>query len=234
MTTTDEPARLSARTPEELAAWDDRRCAVCGSELTEDQEWCLECGAARTLVHRPPDPRVPLAVVATVVLLVLAGFAVALTNTSSNADRLARQEVGAASRPSAATAPPRPAPTPARPTPNPSPSTSPARARSASGSGPSSAAGLGTWPVGLSGWTVVLEKTTTRAAAVRSARALMAGGLSVGVLDTSRHPALAAGFWLVFHGRYPDRSSARAAMLRLRAAGHASARARLVAPPGGL
>jgi hypothetical protein len=53
-------------------------CAQCGTELEDDQEWCLECGAARTLIHRPPDWRIPVAIVGTVLLLILAGFAIAL------------------------------------------------------------------------------------------------------------------------------------------------------------
>ena len=45
--------------------------AVAGPSR-DDQEWCFQCGAARTVIHRPPDWRIPAAVVATVVLLVLA------------------------------------------------------------------------------------------------------------------------------------------------------------------
>jgi hypothetical protein len=54
------------------------RCERCGAALVDDQEWCFQCGAARTVIHRPPDWRVPVAVLATVVLLVLAAFAIAL------------------------------------------------------------------------------------------------------------------------------------------------------------
>ena len=54
------------------------RCERCGGPLADDQEWCFQCGAARTVIHRPPDWRIPAAVVATVVLFVLAGFAIAL------------------------------------------------------------------------------------------------------------------------------------------------------------
>jgi predicted nucleic acid-binding Zn ribbon protein len=47
------------------------RCLVCGGPLEEDQEWCLECGAARTVIHRPPDWRVGLAIMLAVVVVVL-------------------------------------------------------------------------------------------------------------------------------------------------------------------
>ncbi len=50
-------------------------CRMCGATLTEDQEWCLECGAARTAILAPPDWRIGvgimLAVVAAVVLVVV-------------------------------------------------------------------------------------------------------------------------------------------------------------------
>ena len=34
-----------------------RQCAACGATLEPDQEWCVECGTARTVLHRPPDWR---------------------------------------------------------------------------------------------------------------------------------------------------------------------------------
>jgi hypothetical protein len=50
-------------------------CGACGAPLEPDQEWCVECGAARTVLHRPPDWRAPVAVIAVVVgLVVIAGL----------------------------------------------------------------------------------------------------------------------------------------------------------------
>jgi hypothetical protein len=46
------------------------RCDACGAELAEDQEWCLECGAARTEVVGPPDWRVGLLIVLAVMAVV--------------------------------------------------------------------------------------------------------------------------------------------------------------------
>jgi len=52
-----------------------RRCAACGAPLEPDQEWCVECGAAGTVLHRPPDWRAPVAIVAVVVgIVVIAGL----------------------------------------------------------------------------------------------------------------------------------------------------------------
>lgn len=59
------PGSASARTdPEE-------QCPACGAELAEDQEWCLECGAAMTVIHAPPDWRVGLVIVLAVVAAVV-------------------------------------------------------------------------------------------------------------------------------------------------------------------
>ena len=61
-------------------------CSDCGAPLAEDQEWCLECGAAKTLIHRPPDWRIPIAIIGAVVLLILAALAILLISLSSNAN----------------------------------------------------------------------------------------------------------------------------------------------------
>ncbi len=63
------------------------RCTQCGSGLAPDQEWCLECGSARTLIHRAPDWRVPVAIVATLLVLVVAGFGLAIIELSRDANR---------------------------------------------------------------------------------------------------------------------------------------------------
>jgi hypothetical protein len=46
------------------------RCSSCGAWLAEDQEWCLECGAARTRIQPPPDWRIGVAIVAGVLGLI--------------------------------------------------------------------------------------------------------------------------------------------------------------------
>jgi hypothetical protein len=61
--------RTEALTPP-VTAPAEGRCRRCGGALAKDQEWCLECGAARTLLRPPPDWRGPLAIV--VLLSVLA------------------------------------------------------------------------------------------------------------------------------------------------------------------
>jgi hypothetical protein len=58
------------------------RCAACGAQLEPDQEWCVACGTARTVLHHPPDWHVPVAVIAVVVGVVLVAALIALVNLS--------------------------------------------------------------------------------------------------------------------------------------------------------
>jgi hypothetical protein len=53
-------------------------CNACGAPLARDQEWCLECGAARTSLTSPPDWRIALAVVIAVVVVVVVVLLIAL------------------------------------------------------------------------------------------------------------------------------------------------------------
>jgi septal ring-binding cell division protein DamX len=182
------------------------RCENCGSPMDADQEWCLQCGAARTLIHRAPDWRIAAAIVATVVVLVLAGFAIALINLSSDANR------SAASTPAAVST----------------------TAQSTTSHSTSRAAGsIPGWPIGLPGWTVVVFSSTSQSAAQAKAKSLIASGLHVGLLSTSQHPStnMNPGHYVVFIGRYATRDAAAARATSLHAQGY-RARARLVGLPG--
>lgn len=64
------------------------RCRQCGAAMAEDQEWCLDCGAARTLLRSPPDWRIPVAIVLAVVLLVVIGVLIALVALSIQSNAL--------------------------------------------------------------------------------------------------------------------------------------------------
>jgi hypothetical protein len=74
-TVTERRRRSGARRSE-------RQCPKCGAHLVDDQEWCVECGNATTLIRRPPDWRLGLALVAVVIALVVAGFLIARTVTT--------------------------------------------------------------------------------------------------------------------------------------------------------
>jgi hypothetical protein len=197
----------------------DPYCAQCGTELNDDQEWCLECGTARTLIHRSPDWRIPIAIAATILLLVLAGVAIALIHLSQ------RTNAVTASAPAGATAA---ATAPTKVTPGTGGS------RQATATTQTAPKPVGNWPVGLSGWTVVLFTSHAKASADAKAAGLVAGGLRVGVFNSSQHPSLKPGYWIVFAGRYPHGTEAAAAAVRLRNNGHPEAHARQVARPGGL
>jgi hypothetical protein len=56
-----------------------RSCPACGARLADDQEWCVECGNATTVIHSSPDWWVPITVVAIVVVIALAAFIYALS-----------------------------------------------------------------------------------------------------------------------------------------------------------
>ena len=213
--TMTEPRPAQADTRRARAAADPDRCSQCGAPLDEDQEWCLECGSSRTLIYTAPDWRVPVAIVLVVILLAIAGFAFALVrlsnNTANAAERHATQAVTDIARLNAA----------------PSALRSPAAAANR-------VPAISSWSVGLSGWTVVLARYPARADAYARARMIAPTGTPVGVFDSSEHPAMTPGYWVVFSGRFPNRSLAATSAARLIAEGYTTAAAREVSPPGGL
>jgi len=180
-------------------------CSQCGAELADDQEWCLECGGARTLIRSPPDWRIPVAVIGAVVLIALVVLAIVLVNLSSDANRAAADGTATATTPTTAATGP---------------------------TAPAASAGVPGWPVGLPGWTVALSSSRHRATAIADAQRMSAAGIQVGVLDSTLHPHLRPGFWVVFSGRYPTKSQALAAASQLINLGQPRAHARLVGHPG--
>jgi septal ring-binding cell division protein DamX len=85
------------------------------------------------------------------------------------------------------------------------------------------ATGGGTWPAGATGWTVVIATLAKhghpRAAAERIAASVEAPGLAAHVLDSSLHPRLRPGLWIVFAGRFSSRALALRAARQLHASG---------------
>lgn len=71
--------RADQQVPPPSAPSDTRAsCTRCRAALGDDQEWCLECGAARAAIRGAPHWWIPLAIIGVLMLLVLAGVAVAL------------------------------------------------------------------------------------------------------------------------------------------------------------
>jgi hypothetical protein len=76
---------------------------------------------------------------------------------------------------------------------------------SASVSVPASASGqvtaTGSWPAGVSAWTVILASDATQAEADQAASRASSGGLpETGVLLSDDHSSLKAGYWMSFTG----------------------------------
>jgi hypothetical protein len=62
-----------------------RRCEICGSELTDRQRWCLQCGSGRlTRIAATPHWRSTGAVAVLVALLALAGIGYAAATLLSS------------------------------------------------------------------------------------------------------------------------------------------------------
>ncbi len=79
----------------------------------------------------------------------------------------------------------------------------------------------------------MLASEHTRAAAYRVAQRIAGRGIEVGVLDSTQHPSLTPGSWVVFSGRYPTRAAAQSASAQLLSLGQSYAHPRLVGRPGG-
>jgi hypothetical protein len=61
-------------------------CAACGAPLRDDQDWCLQCGAARAQIRRPPDWRIPAALIGVIVGLIVIALLIALVSLSIQAN----------------------------------------------------------------------------------------------------------------------------------------------------
>lgn len=240
--TAAEPAAVATE-PAPLAT---PPCPRCGTPLRDDQDWCLNCGAAATTrVAAPTGWRAPLAIAAAVLALAFIGLGVAFLAVSNDSDELTR--LGAqVTTTQALPAAPTPAATPT-PTPTP-PAAGQAVPDAATGddelpgldSLPEATGGgsqepgstdddtggtndtggtrqVGSWPFGRSAFTVVLLSSPTRAAANRRARQLAGGGTDVGVLDSDDFRSLNGGYFVVFSGQYDSRDAAEDALAGLSA-----------------
>ena len=161
---------------------------------------CLECGSRVALDYRrPPSWRVPAAILAAVVLLVLGGTAVAIKRIGDDAEREVRRTPvkvgdgrGGKEKPAAKKEPARPA------------------ALVKQGA-------LYTWPRELEGFTVVLLSAEDRPSAEEFARSASEGApAKIGVIRADDFKSLPQGFYVVFAGHYKDRAAADQAVARLK------------------
>lgn len=104
---------------------------------------------------------------------------------------------------------------------------------SATPAGPSASVSGGTrdsWPVGVSGWTVVLTSARTRSEAEAVAdRAVAAGLPQAGVLNSTNYSTLNRGYWVAYTGVL-ERDEAQSRQVDARASGFGSAYVREIAP----
>jgi SPOR domain len=182
-----------------------RRCPRCGAALTNEQEWCLECGAGvATTVAKPPSWRGPVAIVVVLLVIAAAALVLALVELAGDAEQVAPQPAPTATaQPGAATpAPTTPPATTAAPTPT--ATIPPASDEGAAGG----TAPIAEWPAGTEAWTIVLESSSTEQAARQRAQELAEQGVPVGMLDSDNYGSLEPGRNVVFSGQYDSRRAA--------------------------
>ena len=182
----------------------DTACPTCGAPAEEGQLVCLECGSRVALDYRrPPSWRVPAAILAAVVLLVLGGTAFAIKRIGDDAEReVSRTPVkvgGQAGGKSSATK-------------------KPAAKKEAAGRAELVKQGpLYAWPRELEGFTVVLLSAEDRPRAEEFARSASEGApAKIGVIRADDFKSLPQGFYVVFAGHYEDRATADRALARLK------------------
>jgi hypothetical protein len=190
-----------------------RQCPRCGGGLTDEQEWCLQCGAATgTRVVAARGWRVPIIVASVVLALSAIAVAVAIVTLSDDAERVAEPQAAAVGASPTVTGQVTPTPTPSvtpTPTPTAEATIAPTTTPTPEPTPDTSASGLATWPSGKSGWTVVLSSDTTRSAAEQKGNDFVAQGISgVGVLNSDNFSSLKPGFFVVFAGEYDSESAA--------------------------
>jgi cell division septation protein DedD len=191
----------------EPAAPETVSCPNCGAPADRGQLMCLECGSRLALGYqRPPAWRLPAAIVG--IVLLIAGFAVAIALAANHADKTTAAAPTQSAPPQSA--PADTPPTSTQPTPAPTTSTTtpaPAAGAAAGGTPPSSTSTTPTtapgWPPGKSAFTVILASMPSKTAADDKLKKAQAAGISgAAILRSDDFPTLKPGYWVVFDGQY--------------------------------
>jgi SPOR domain len=187
----------AVETPPPPEQQETRVCPRCGSELTPQQEWCLNCGADVTsTIAPPPNWRGPVALVAALLAIAALALVLALVELAGDAEQVAQQ----------------PAATPT-PVATPAPTVAPeATIPPATDDGTDTTPEIADWPAGKDAWTVVLESSATESAAEARANELAQQGIPVGLLDSDDYSSLEPGRFVVFSGQYDSQRAADQAL----------------------
>ncbi len=197
-----------------------RRCPRCGAPMTEEQEWCLACGAAvGTRVVAAPGWRGPIVLAGVIAVLAAIAVAVAIIQLADDTDQVAQNPAPTATAP-APTPAPTVAPDASTLTPDPTlpeasgqESPEPTTTPEATTTPDSASADIASWPSGQSGWTVVLASKSSESEANSNAEQFVSDGISdVGVLNSDDFSSLQPGFWVVYSGQYDSQSEASDAL----------------------
>ncbi|MGI9081136.1 MAG: hypothetical protein ACR2FZ_02495 [Thermoleophilaceae bacterium] len=195
-------------------------CPTCGARAEEGQLVCLECGSRVALDYRrPPSWRLPVAIVAGVVLLAAAGTALALRSIGDDAEReVSRTPVKVKGGGEA----PRPRPDDKAGKAKARAPKSPRKKRPATEKPAEATTGLVKrgalygWPRDLKAFTVVLLSAEDRTSAENFARSSLEGRpAKIGVIRADDFDSLPKGFFVVFAGQYKSREVAEQAAERL-------------------
>jgi hypothetical protein len=169
--------------------------------LTGEQEWCLECGAGvGATVAGPPGWRGPVALVAVLLGVAVIALVLALVELAGDAEQVAPQQAAAPTPTAVATV----TPDSTTVTPEPEATIPPASDDGTGGTTPE----IADWPAGKDAWTIVLESSSTEAAATARAQELIGQGVPVGLLNSDEYPSLEPGRWVVFSGQYDSQRAA--------------------------
>jgi hypothetical protein len=210
-------------------------CPRCGAARAPEQEYCVECGLRlppvtgglatfrRWWVRRfgwYPGDWAWLSLLTLVVAVAGAAAAIAITHDrhTAHATTVVTPPITVLLHPTTAIAPATTAP--AHTTTTVKPSTTPRP-------------GVGAWPAGKSGWTIVLVSYPSAngrpSAQQTAAHALRAHLPDVGILDSSDYASLQPGYLVVFTGVYGSQANAENAVTTAHAAGFTGAYVRQVA-----
>jgi predicted nucleic acid-binding Zn ribbon protein len=189
--------------PAPPAAGERATCPSCGKPVERNQPFCLECG--RRIAHeyrRPPNWRIPIALVALLVIVVGAAAGFGITELTEQDE--GPETITVRTGPDGATAAdPGEAPTAAAPTPpaaQPPPSTPATPTTPAEPTQPSGKPAA--WPAGEEAYTVVLLSTKDRGTADQTADRAAKAGQPAGVLPSDDYKRFEPGVFVVFAGQF--------------------------------